>query len=171
MLVAQLSSCGLPFGQDFIKKKSGAKRTHDTTNPVFTSYIASFEQVARVETGDPTFTVGDIPINFGDTENPDFQGVCFTYPDGQKEIIIRESWWSSAEDSYRESLLFHELGHCRLDREHDDATFSVGSNTYRSSMMSSIIVAPRDYNQYKVGYWKELFTHSKVQLMQLLGVN
>lgn len=170
-IMAQLSSCGLPFGADFIKKKAGEVRSNNSTNPVFTSYIASFEQAARAETGNTQFTIGDVPINFGDTENPDFQGVCFTYENGQKEIIIRESWWSTAEDSYRESLLFHELGHCSLNREHDDSTFQVQSKSYKSSMMSSVIVAPRDYNAYKSAYWKELFTQSKSQLMQMLGIN
>lgn len=169
--ITTLSSCGLPFGADFVKKKSQAVRTNTTTNPVFSSYIASFEQVGKSETGQTQFSIGDIPVNFGDTEHPDYQGVCFSYENGQHEVIIRESWWNSASDTYRESLLFHELGHCRLGREHDDSKISTNVQNFKASMMSSVIVSPGEYDKYKAGYWKELFTQSKVQLMQLLGIN
>ena len=104
LTLTTLSSCGLPFGADN-KKKSQAVRVNNTSNAVFSSYVASFEQVAKAETGDPQFSVGDVPVNFGDTEDPDYQGVCFTYQNGQKEIIIRETWWNAASDTYRESLL------------------------------------------------------------------
>ncbi|PIP93346.1 MAG: hypothetical protein COW00_20250 [Bdellovibrio sp. CG12_big_fil_rev_8_21_14_0_65_39_13] len=170
LTLTTLSSCGLPFGADN-KKKSQAVRVNNTSNAVFSSYVASFEQVAKAETGDPQFSVGDVPVNFGDTEDPDYQGVCFTYQNGQKEIIIRETWWNAASDTYRESLLFHELGHCRLGRDHDDSKILTNGQNYKSSMMSSVIVSPGEYDKFKMGYLKELFTQSKVQLMQLLSTN
>jgi len=173
VIVFALSGCGipLPLQKDLVVKDINAVRQFTTTNSVFNSYVAAFEQYGKVHTGDGRFSVGDIPINFGDTENENFQGVCFEYPDGTKEVIIRESWWNGASEEYRESLLFHELGHCRLDRDHiDDAVMTSSNRSYKISLMSSIIVGPGDYSQYKSEYLTELFSQNTDELLLSLGL-
>lgn len=170
--IITLSGCGipLPLQKDLVVKDLNAVRQFATTNPVFSEYVQEFEQRGRIIMNDGSFTVGDIPINFGDTENDSFQGVCFEYPDGTKEVIIRQSWWNGASDEYRESLVFHELGHCRLGRDHLDDVRAVGNGTHKVSMMNSIIVAPQNYKDHKDGYHKELFTYDAYDLFLSLGV-
>ena len=47
-------------------------------------------------------------------------GQCKTYSDGRREIVIDSEYWQRADPLEREFLLFHELGHCVLDRDHND---------------------------------------------------
>ena len=163
-----LSSCGLPlpFVSDKVPKNEGDERLHESSDQTFSSYVEKYEQQGRAITGDSNFKVEDIPINFGDTENPAFQGVCFEYPDGKKEIIIRKSWWDNVDQKYRESLLFHELGHCHLGREHLDQEVQVSNNNKKVSLMNSIIVMPRDFQEHESQYLYELFTHDQNPLIQ-----
>ena len=203
LLYNPLSSCSAIT--DFVENKKGGRK-FNTSNPVFDKYIARFEELGREYTGDKFFQVGDIPINFGDTENPLYDGVCFSYSNGEKEIIIKKSWWDKHEkdeetqegdtdketvneapgdggedkgkqekkDSYsliQESLLFHELGHCRLGRKHEEATFDSDKEPgikVKKSMMSHNIVTSNSYRKYKEGYWEELFTGSTEKLENLI---
>lgn len=170
--MALLTSCGipLPLQKDLVVKDINAVRQFSTTDPAFSKYVQEFEHNGRKILNDGSFSVGDVPINFGDTENPNFQGVCFEYPDGTKEVIIKKSWWDAVSEDYRESLIFHELGHCSLGRDHLDDTWQNGEETHKKSMMHSIIITPNVYDKYKEGYHKELFTQDTVTLLQDLGL-
>jgi Zn-dependent peptidase ImmA (M78 family) len=54
-------------------------------------------------------------------------GQCKSYSDGSKQIIIDQPFWESASDIEREYVVFHELGHCLLNRSHDDSKDSNGN--------------------------------------------
>ena len=43
---------------------------------------------------------------------------------GIRWILIDPSFWHSSNHLTRESLIFHELGHCDLNREHEDDSFT-----------------------------------------------
>lgn len=163
-----LSACGLPipFINDQVNKDAGESRQFESTNPVFHSYIEEYEQKGKSATGKQNFKVNDIPVNFGDTENIAFQGVCFEYFDGKKEIIIRESWWKNVNEQYRKSLLFHELGHCHLNREHLEETLKVSDQTHKVSLMHSIVLTPKEFQSYEEEYMHELFTQDQNLLIQ-----
>ncbi|MCR9203282.1 MAG: hypothetical protein NXH75_01810 [Halobacteriovoraceae bacterium] len=167
------ASCGipLPLQQDLVVKDLDAVRQFSQTDPTFASFVQEFELRGRVIMNDGSFSVGDIPINFGDTENPSFQGVCFEYPDGTKEIIVRREWWNNVNDEYKESLLFHELGHCRLGRDHlnDIQKDSTGIDQ-KVSMMNSVIVQPNSYKDHKEQYQIELYTKNTDELFISLGI-
>lgn len=170
IFVTSLSSCGLPLHRDLVVKNKGEVRQFSSTNPLFNNIVSQFEQAGRQYSGNSQFTVSNVPVNFGNTENEKFEGVCFSYPDGTTEVIIREAWWNSASQALKESLLYHELGHCVLGRDHDNETFSVDGTTHKASMMNSVIVNSSKYTSYKAGYLTELFTYSKQVLQTALNL-
>lgn len=47
-------------------------------------------------------------------------GQCKSYSDGSKQVVIDEPYWNRVDENEREYLVFHELGHCILGREHLD---------------------------------------------------
>ena len=47
-------------------------------------------------------------------------GQCKSYSDGSKQVAIDLPFWNRASDLEREYVVFHELGHCILGREHSD---------------------------------------------------
>ena len=46
-------------------------------------------------------------------------GVCRTWSNGDREVLINKDWWNGTTDPYRKILIFHELGHCYFNRSHD----------------------------------------------------
>jgi len=56
-----------------------------------------------------------------DEEHGRAVGLCYPYP-WQPKIVIDTEWWNKwyRADSEREQLMFHELGHCILNREHTE---------------------------------------------------
>lgn len=168
LILVSTVSCGLPtVFQDV--KESNFTRQFATSNPEFDSYKAKFEQEGKQRLSEPNFAIGDIPINFGDTEGENYQGICIKYSDGTREIIIKKSWWDQQNQYYRESLIFHELGHCRLDRDHDNHETVINNNSYKTSMMNQYIVAPNLYRSNKDAYLEELFTFSTTSLITSLS--
>ena len=151
------SSCGMPLLGKHVEKRGGS-RQHSTTDATFAPYVATFEVYGKQITSDSGFVVGDIPINFGVPENNSFQGVCYIYSDNSREIIIRPNWWNSATEEDRESLILHELGHCRLDREHDN---EVTPTSDKASLMHEVIVRGVMFQKHRSAYVDELFTRNK----------
>ena len=47
-------------------------------------------------------------------------GQCKSYSDGSQQVIVDEEYWNNISDAEREYLVFHELGHCLLEKEHND---------------------------------------------------
>jgi len=68
---------------------------------------------------------------------------------GLQRIVVSEYWWSLLSALEREALLFHELGHCALAREHvADGTFS---------LMTRVAPGADKYGPRRSEYLDELF--------------
>ena len=53
-------------------------------------------------------------------------GQCNSYSDGSKTLVIDENYWERSSDDEKEYIIFHELGHCILERSHNDEKDSKG---------------------------------------------
>ena len=173
LLVLILASCGMIDITDRIQTRNW-KRVRQSTAPAFYPHIIEFEKLARELRDEPTFTIGDIPINFGELRHGGHIGECWTYPNGQKEIVVSFKYWKSATYLQREALLFHELGHCRLDRRHmtahlkyseyDEAGEVIYSSNLKKSLMNTHLIFSNRYEEYRDSYIYELFTGSTLKL-------
>ncbi len=162
-----LASCGNVLKKDVVNKDS--KRQYASTNAAFKPYVDKFEAYGKKELASDNFTVSDVPINFGDTENEAFDGVCFTYTNGDKEIIIKKEWWDKNSETQREILILHELGHCSLGRTHDEEKAQVDGKAIPVTIMNSTIPLSSQYKDYKEGYLSELYTHGKEKMISALS--
>lgn len=71
-------------------------------------------------------------------------------------VAVDEDYWKIATDQEKEFYIFHELGHCYLKRDHDDATDAEGN--CKSIMHSSADVCTFLYNEStRDEYLDELF--------------
>lgn len=85
-------------------------------------------------------------------------GQCQTFEGGLNAVIISPSYWETINSTQREFLIYHELGHCALDREHLDESSSNGA--CKSIMTSGSNVCRLNYNsRTKEDYLEELFTN------------
>ena len=161
-----LCSCGVLIDGDF---KSGETRQFSSTDASVMPLVKKFEQEAAKYKNRPDFKVGDIPVNFGDTRDKKFDGVCIKYPDGTREVILKQSWWEGSSEAMKEVIVFHELGHCRLGRSHNNET-SLGftSVMVKISVMNSVVPSSYFYEMFRDEYLKELFLNSDSEILNSL---
>lgn len=164
ILLPLISSCGLDLG-DMLSMSKGTTRKYETTNPVFSSYVSEFESYGKAKLNDPSFAVKNVPINLGDTGNPDHDGVCITYYNGEKEIVIDNSFWEKGSPIQKKILLHHELGHCVLNRKHESSIFRIAGSNFKNSIMHPEIPTSHKYDTFKEGYLKELYTRDETTLI------
>jgi len=91
-------------------------KRQNNIDPEFSRLVDLFEQEQS--------EVVDIDITFKDIDYPTV-GLCWsqTYSNGEKqgiEIEIDPDFWFASSEMKKEELLFHELGHCILNRDHED---------------------------------------------------
>ena len=148
----------MPLGKHVAQK--GGTRQFASTNKNLKPYVEEFEKIDQNQKGD-SFKVEDIPVNFGDPDKDEFEGVCYIYGDGTREIIVRKSWWNQVSEHDRRSLIFHELGHCRLDRDHDNTIIELEGTDLKASLMHEVIVSAQKYKENTENYNHELFSQDK----------
>jgi hypothetical protein len=90
------------------------------------SYLEDFIIEGEARGYQPVIDPGILDIRF-DTLTGAVTGQCLTYSDGRREIKVSTSFWANAAAFDKEFLLFHELGHCLLDREHLDTQRADGT--------------------------------------------
>lgn len=160
---------------------------YESNTRIFNSSDSTFNQLKHdftllSENKNLNIDLSDLPINFGDIDkikkehsqmanqikNSHFMtdsnpvGVCIQYDNGQKEIIIRESAWNSYSSVKQEILIFHELGHCALNREHDEEKYK----GFKLSLMHPNLLNQIDYNDLYYDYLDEFFSRNKDKLKE-----
>lgn len=99
------------------------------------------------------------PIYFADLPSSEL-GVCIVWSSGSvklKEIKVnRKSFGKNKIQS--EMIIFHELGHCELNREHTtDISVVAGNRQIPFSLMFPVIFQVSDYQRFREHYVIELF--------------
>jgi len=90
------------------------------------SYLEDFITEGEARGYQPVIDPGILDIRF-DTLTGSVTGQCLTYSDGRRAIKVGTSFWANASAFDKEFLVFHELGHCLLDREHLDTQRADGT--------------------------------------------
>ncbi len=139
----------------------------------FASYVERFEQVSS-KVGKPV-KVTDLVVRFGSPEEVGERrdGVCETGDFIPPTVILNVRNWGRMSEESREALMFHELGHCVLFRNHvseymaDAKASSTESNPGDSqeedgtkvprSLMYPIALNPEMYVDHRDHYHHELF--------------
>ncbi|MDP4854332.1 MAG: hypothetical protein NWR22_14175, partial [Saprospiraceae bacterium] len=92
-----------------------------------------------------------------DVETDGVLGRCNQLTSGEKHLMIDRLFWETANMTEKEYVIFHELGHCALNRRHLDATNKDGTCT--SMMQSGNGSCKMVYNaQNRSKYLDELFS-------------
>jgi hypothetical protein len=93
---------------------------------------------------------------FMELEENNVAAKCQTISNGTKRVVVDQSFWNSASSLQREMVVFHELGHCVLNRAHLDDARTDGSCV--SMMQSGLGLCKMSYtNANRSAYLDELF--------------
>lgn len=123
-------------------------------DPEFIPFVESFLIEAEIRRDTIDLSTIGLEIQFGDaTNSTDVLGSC----DRDHHIVtISEVDWNNLSNNHREALIFHELGHCILDRDHETDRLSNGevASIMWPSIQGKLFGARRKY------YVDELFEHT-----------
>lgn len=123
-------------------------------SPYLASYVELFESTYSVKV-DFDVVVSDL--------DPQYVGMCTTWSDGSKKIEISAKYLSLMHKSLIEETVFHELGHCFFNREHDDSFIRIGGSWMPKSIMYSYIHPNHtSYEQNRDWYYRELLDPNAV---------
>ena len=119
-------------------------------------YFDRFEQEAATRGITIDIRSEDITGQISEIHDEDVVGTCnYNYRTPNK-VTIDLSFWTRAGDRYREFVVFHELGHCVLYREHRETANA--NNICESIMRSGTGSCFDNYNRAtRSAYLDELF--------------
>ncbi len=120
------------------------------------THFESFENEAARRGIAINLATANITAMIADINDHNVAGQCSYGYGGPRRITIDKPFWNRANHLRREMIVFHELGHCYLDRGHTEATFESG---YCRSIMRSGTCCCRDAytSQNRDYYLDELF--------------
>lgn len=85
-------------------------------------------------------------------------GLCTSYEEGSRKIEIDPDYWQSVNALGKEQLVFHELGHCALNLDHNSNMLDL----HEAGMIPASIMYPYVfgeepyYEEFRNYYIKEL---------------
>ena len=96
----------------FISCSQDEYENPELNNMEFEPYLSSFLEEGLSRGYD--FTNSNINFYFADIEYNDAVGLCYH----NEKIVIDREYWNNTGEGNKERLIFHELGHCFLKRNH-----------------------------------------------------
>lgn len=107
--VVQFALIALPFTAYYLT---------DTRNVELNRYVEDFEEEYGVYVNYPV-GIGEIP------ESTSAVGACYSYGPG-RSVVISERYWDRATARDKKATVYHELGHCSLDKDHEEGDLEDG---------------------------------------------
>lgn len=69
----------------------------------------------------------DISAEIAEIPEDHVAGTCTYGHNHPGHIVIDKPFWEQAPENWKEMIIFHELGHCVLHRDHRDGAYSNGA--------------------------------------------
>ncbi len=130
-------------------------------DPDFEEYVQRFIAEGAGRGVEINFDDTGLLIEYSDRIVEGATGYCYL---GNHNIVIDKSEWTALTDTQKEYLLFHELGHCELDRHHKNDQFD--NLLWKSLMRGDPLVGnqkfiPVPYYGFRKNYYRdELFNQN-----------
>jgi hypothetical protein len=152
-----LSACG--------SAQSGSQ-THTSVVSVeaqFQPMVDAFTAEAQAQ-GNPVVITDLIVQSVQDLPSTDEMGVCSQGAGTTPTIQISQPLWDSLDANGQQELLFHELGHCVLNRVHETSE----NNGVPVSVMSPVFLGSDLYDANRTQYMHELFTGTNISSLSMV---
>ena len=124
-------------------------------------YYSRFEEEAANRGLVIDLAAANISGEIAEIDQEHVAGQCRFHSHAPNHITIDLEFWNRSSDLFKEFIIFHELGHCFLGRDHREDTFTDG--TCKSLMRSGVEDCRDNYNNAtRTRYLNELFQPSSV---------
>ena len=128
-------------------------------DPQFSSYVEAFKNQAIAE--NHPLVIDSLIVEMQDKLDPGILGICWMSqgdPSFVPKVQISKEYWSMIDDNGKQELMFHELGHCVLNRAHR----ADSNNGIPLSIMNPYYIDPNFYTANLDQYYHELFLQQDV---------
>lgn len=121
-LLCLLASCG----EDEEVTSSGPmgfqsnEELFPTVTPELRPFYIAFEEEAIKRGFEINLTQEEVTGNIVQLGNMGVLGICVRSDEAPNRVAVDQEAWRSGTQAFRELIVFHELGHCILNREHLD---------------------------------------------------
>jgi len=125
-------------------------------DPALQPYFDRFVEEGALRGVTVDFTIIEVEGMLTEIDGNNIHGQCISNSAKANSLLVDNSFWNGASDIEKEFVIFHELGHCYLDRSHLDTQNQDG--TCASMMHSGTSGCTNAYNQMtRSMYLDELF--------------
>ena len=129
-----------------------------TVTPELRPFYVAFEEEAAERGLDIDLTLEEVTGNIVELGNMGVLGVCVRSDTEPNRVAVDDDVWRSASLAFKELIVFHELGHCVLNRDHlDDAQGGICTSIMNSGL-SGCDISLEDDN-LREAYLDELFAN------------
>lgn len=90
-------------------------------------YFQRFEEEALLRGLEVDLIVDNITGTIAEIEEDRVAGQCSFQNNRPRHVMIDKEFWDNASDNFREFVVFHELGHCSLFRDHREDVLATGT--------------------------------------------
>lgn len=160
LMMTLLVSCGDVTTSELTKRDRGdgtVELTEEDSLALVDERLRPMVSLFQARYGE---SIGKIPVQIRELSD-NRAGTCRLWYDGRREIIISEQFYNDTKDDtlLLQATVFHELGHCVLDRDHDWEKTSNGERTiYKSLMYPYVFNSSTVYEDNYDYYHDELFS-------------
>jgi len=123
---------------------------------LFEVYVEAFEKDAA--TLNRRLTINSIEIKFGEL-NDKTLALC-SLGVGTPLITVSQRLWNGLDETQRQLVIYHELGHCVLKKAHSNQELRLPGQRMKLSIMNQHPLDLTDYPQFRKDYLNELFNNS-----------
>lgn len=152
ILISVLVGCGQLEPIDHLREVQASPFTYKLDSEL----VPYYERFTDVYGVDSKYVAGW----FADTNSHSERavGICYSYTNGDRRIEIDPTYWANSSDNGKEQLIFHELGHCVFNLDHNDNRLDIKDyGTIPASIMNSYAFGEQWYYEtFKEYYRKEL---------------
>ena len=155
ILLFLLVSCGLPK-QDLQDPRESTASSSELSNYVHDFEDSYFTYTNRNLIVQTPIHFSNRIYNYKDSNGNAPAGICLKWIKGNEyitEILIRESLWNVLSENSKTVLIFHELGHCELNKKHNSSKIK----GIPLSIMNPYIIGSYYFSKYREEYLREFF--------------
>jgi len=124
-------------------------------------FFERFEAEAKARGINVNLKLASITGDIAPIDGQHVAGQCTYSSQAPNHISVDDDFWTRSGDSFREFIIFHELGHCYLNRGHREDAFANG--ICKSLMRSGVDGCIDNYRSTTRSlYLDELFEPNKI---------
>ncbi len=127
-----------------------------TVTPELRPFYIAFEEEAAARGIQINLTAEGITGNIVELGHNSVLGICRRAPGEFNRVAVDVDAWENSSPAFRELIVFHELGHCALNRNHlDDHQNGLCQSIMHSGLTDCIV--PLENPEIRKQYLDELF--------------